>query len=163
MPGIDVELLDHRDREVAERIHVIQVAAYEQEAHLLGAVNFPPLRRKIEDIERSADCFLGARLDSMVVGAIAIAGLEPAGELQISSLVVLPQFHRRGVGRALLGAVISRFGDQSLTVSTGTLNQPALKLYAKFGFFEFRQCPSGEEAILMVELCRPNGSSNQAK
>jgi ribosomal protein S18 acetylase RimI-like enzyme len=163
MQGIHVELLNHRDREVAKRIHVIQKAAYEHEARMLGATNFPPLRRTVEDIERSADRFLGARLESIWVGAIAIAEFEVGGELQIASLVVLPEFHRRGIGRALLLAITTSFGDHTLTVSTGALNQPALELYAGFGFVEIRRYLSDDNAILLVELRRPNGSSDKVK
>jgi ribosomal protein S18 acetylase RimI-like enzyme len=163
MQGIHVELLNHRDREVAQRIHVIQMVAYEHEAHMLGVTNFPPLRRTVEDIERSADRFFGARLESIWAGAIAIAEVELGGELEISSLVVLPEFHRRGIGRALLVAITSSFGDHTLTVSTGALNQPALELYAGFGFVEIRRYLSEDGAIALVKLRRPNGSSDKVK
>jgi GNAT superfamily N-acetyltransferase len=155
MHGIDIEVLDHRVRRTAESIHAIQMVAYQQEASLLGVTDFPPLRRTVNEIENSAERFFGARHELVLAGVIAIAGGESASEWNISSLVVLPQFQRRGVGRALLGAVISRFLDRIFTVSTGAINQPALELYAKMGFVESRQYLSGCGMISMVGLHRP--------
>ncbi len=154
MRPIVVEPINHRDRTVAERIHAIQIAAYSQEAKLLGAVSFPPLQRSIADIEGTNERFFGAYLDGTLVGVVALEGDPSSAAMVISSLVVLPAFQRLGVGRSLLSTVVNEFPSQVLTVSTGLQNAPALALYAEFGFVELRRHLVGAEEMPVVEFCR---------
>jgi ribosomal protein S18 acetylase RimI-like enzyme len=149
-----IAALDHRDRATAERIHAIQVAAYSQEADLLGAASFPPLEKTVEDVERSDDRFLGAYLGEKLVGVVALEGDPASGSLLISSLVVLPAFQRKGVARSLLAAVGETFPAHTLTVSTGEKNGPALALYAGLGFREVQRKVVGHEHIAVIELRR---------
>jgi ribosomal protein S18 acetylase RimI-like enzyme len=157
MPPIVVESLDHRERAVAERIHAIQIAAYSQEAKLLGVPSFPPLRRTLADIEGSDQRFFGAYLGATLVGVIALGGDPSGAAWDISSLVVLPECQRSGIARSLLASVVNQFPSRVLTVSTGVLNAPALALYAQFGFLESGRHLAGSEAIPVVDLCRPGG------
>jgi ribosomal protein S18 acetylase RimI-like enzyme len=155
MPSLqppDVRRLDHRDLAVAERIHAIQMAAYAQEAVLLGVVSFPPLERQVMDVQRTEGHFLGAFLDGQLAGSLSIEPGRPEHELTISSLTVDPDFQRRGLGRVLVAAVFREFAFRGLTVSTGSRNLPALTLYAQFGFVEFSRRLVGEEQLEVVEL-----------
>ena len=45
-----------------------------------------------------------------------------------ASLVVAPQLQRRGIGRALMAAVLDAHESKGLTVQTGAKNAPALAL-----------------------------------
>ena len=45
---------------MAARIHAVQIAAYQQEAALLGVSDFPPLARTVEDIMGSRELFFRA-------------------------------------------------------------------------------------------------------
>jgi ribosomal protein S18 acetylase RimI-like enzyme len=153
-PGVkqSIRLLDHHDLSVAERIHAIQMAAYVQEAALLGTVSFPPLQRQVVDVQRAEGHFLGAFLDGQLGGTLSVELGSVKHEITISSLTVDPAFQRRGLGRALVAAVIREFAFRSLTVSTGARNLPALGLYAQFGFVEFGRRRVGEEQLEVVEL-----------
>ena len=153
----DVRRLDHHHLAVAERIHAIQMAAYAQEAALLEAVSFPPLQRQVVDVQRAEGDFLGAFLDGQLAGSLSVEPGSVEHELTISSLTVAPEFQRRGLGRALVAAVLREFTFRRLTVSTGARNLPALALYAEFGFVEFSRRLVGEEQLEVVEL-RLNGS-----
>lgn len=155
MQAIVVKAIDQRDRALAERIHVIQMAAYSQEAKLLGAISFPPLQRTIADIERSGGRFLGAYLDGTLVGVIALESDSSSAGMDISSLVVLPAFQRRGVARALLSSVVGDFSSRALTVSTALQNAPALALYAQFGFVEVGRRLVGSEELPVAQFRRP--------
>jgi ribosomal protein S18 acetylase RimI-like enzyme len=118
---------------MAEMVHALQIAAYRVEAGLLRVDSFPPLERTAQDLLRSGEHFVGARLQGRLVGVVAwISG---AG-IEISSLVVDPAFHRQEVARALLGEVIHVAGQWPVRVSTAKLNGPALRLYRKAGFAE---------------------------
>jgi ribosomal protein S18 acetylase RimI-like enzyme len=155
MPSLhppDIRLLDHHDLAVAMRIHAIQMAAYAQEAALLGAVSFPPLERQVVDVQRTEGRFLGVFLDGQLAGSLSVEPGSVEHELTISSLTIDPEFQRRGLGRALLAAVIREFAFCGLIVSTGARNLPALALYAQFGFVEFSRRLVGEEQLEVVAL-----------
>ena len=146
--------VNHRSSDTAQRIHRVQMLAYAQEAQLLGAIDFPPLRRTIEDIRTCQEDFIVAMVDDELVGAISV---EPDSEgmgTNIASLVVVPAFQRRGVARALLAEVLRRYGAGTLTVQTGARNEPALSLYAQSGFVEVRRWFVGPEQLELVKLHR---------
>jgi len=147
-----IEALDHRDRAVAGRIHAIQLAAYTQEARLLGVADFPPLRQTLEHILGSEETFLGAFVDGALAGVAAVEQTHEAQAGCISSLVVIPALQRRGVASALLLEVLRRFGSQALVVSTAARNHPALALYGRFGFAESDRRFAG--SLELVQLRR---------
>jgi ribosomal protein S18 acetylase RimI-like enzyme len=154
MPTFDVQLLNHREPAVAEAIHVIQMAAYAQEASLLGAKEFPPLDRIVRDIQSSSEQFFGALTGSLIVGALGLESLSDADGVNISSLVVLPSWQRQGIGRLLLSAVLAELEGREIHVSTGAKNGPALALYAAFSFVERSRRFLGPERLEVVHLFR---------
>jgi GNAT superfamily N-acetyltransferase len=151
---VRIELLDHSLVSVAERIHAVQIAAYSQEAVLIGAVDFPPISRTPEDVRSSSEQFFGAYIGSELVGT---AGIESGGEARIgiASFVVAPEWHRRGVGRALLHHIMEFHGHHELQVQTAARNLPALALYRQGGFVEALRSFVGAEPLELVALRRP--------
>jgi len=154
MPGIRIAPVDHTVASVAREIHTLQLSAYAQEARLLGAVSFPPLRRTVDDIVRSAETFIAAYCDESLAGVVSVGLDQGRAGNNISSLVVAPEFQRRGIGRRLLARVIRDYGSAPLTVQTGAENLPALTLYASSGFAETGRWRSGEDQLELVELHR---------
>jgi ribosomal protein S18 acetylase RimI-like enzyme len=150
----NVQSLNHRERAVAEGIHTVQMAAYAQEARLLGAKHFPPLERTVEDIQASDEAFFGVLEDRQIIGALSVWPDEEPGAMNISSLVVAPHRQHQGIGRLLLTAALEQWRHAVLTVSTAAKNVPALSLYAKFGFKEYRRKSLGAEAGELVKLRR---------
>ena len=55
--------LDQSLEAVARAIHAVQIAPYTQEAALLGAREFPPLYRTVQDIARSGETYCGVYED----------------------------------------------------------------------------------------------------
>lgn len=155
MVSVEILPVDVSELENARAVHAIQMAAYSQEAELLGVRAFPPLNRTVQDIQVSTEKFLGAWASSSLVGAL---GYEPAPNgagILISSLVVSPDWQRRSVGRSLVAAVLSRFAGSLFSISTGAKNNPALGLYNQFGFVEQSRNFIGPERLELVALCRP--------
>jgi ribosomal protein S18 acetylase RimI-like enzyme len=150
-----IELVDHGAFVLAQQLHAVQMSAYAQEARLLGAVYFPPLERTVEDLRTSAEEFLAAFVGDEIVGAIGIRPDEEGMGINIASLVVAPQFQRRGIGRGLMAAVLAAHGGGELTVQTGAKNVPALALYAQVGFVELRRWLVGREPLELIKLRRP--------
>ena len=149
-----IELLDHGDPTFAKAIHRVQMAAYAQEARLLGAKPFPPLQRTPASIRSSQEHFWGAFLGKVLVGSLGLeAGAQP-NEINISSLVVTPECQRRGIARRLLARALEDCEGRAVTVSTAASNTGALRLYAAFGFVEQARQSVGPEEIELVNLRR---------
>jgi len=148
-----IKLLDHGNPEVALAILAVQMAAYTQEAALLGARDFPPLRQTLADVRASTDSFYGLYVDAALAGVVAVGAGERGG-MAINALTVHPDHQRRGIGARLLGDVIARHGDGGLTVQTAVRNTPALGLYRQTGFAQKRRWTVGADALELVELWR---------
>lgn len=78
--------------------------------------------------------WLAALDGATLVGALGFTGDPDAGDVEadIDRLIVDPAHHRRGIGAALVRAVLGR--SSTVTVSTGRGNEPARALYAGLGF-----------------------------
>ncbi len=157
--GVRIAAIDHRLASNAGRIHAVHLAAYAQEAALLGAASFPPLERTVRDVQAAQERFVAAFDGLRLVGAVSVGPDEETGAMNIASLAVAPAAQRRGIATLLMAAVVKRHGDQPMTVETGAGNAPALALYAAFGFVECRRWFVGREPLEMVRLRRPGPAS----
>ena len=129
------------DRELAGALLEVQYAAYAVEAGLIGDERIPPLHENLEDLQNAPLQWLAAFADGALVGAVAWS--EDRCEVDIDRLLVAPSAHRRGVGSALVRAVLLRAGGRRTTVSTGRDNTPARNLYERLGFSS-----AGEEEVI---------------
>ena len=159
---ISLSSIDHRIPVVAQQIHAIRMSAYTQEAKLLGVSRFPPLERRVDDILASTEEFIGAFDNKTLSGVLSMCADEEGKGVNISSLVVHPHHQRRGLGQALVRAATDRHHALELTVQTAAANVPALALYARFGFKEYRRWSSGNEPLKLVKLSRSSASAQSA-
>ncbi|MEQ9405789.1 MAG: N-acetyltransferase [Cyclobacteriaceae bacterium] len=127
----------HSNIEIATQIyHVFQVS-YQVEADLVGTNNFPPLKRSVQDIIRSDTDFYGY-LSEGVLSAVVELELKES-HLHICSLVVHPDYFRRGIGRQLVYFALDSMNPETATVETASVNEPAISLYKRAGFSEERK------------------------
>ena len=124
-----IERLDLGDDATARRVHEIQLAAYAIEAALVGFDSIPPLHETLDELRRQPLAWLGVVEDGVIAGAIAFT--DDGGTCDIDRLVVDPAWHRRGIGRRLVQAVLHH---PHVIVSTGADNAPAVTLYVSLGF-----------------------------
>ncbi len=90
-------------------------------------------RRWRERMNRSDEALLVAAAGDTVVGSAGVRGRGPS-EL---GMWVLQEWRRKGVGTALVAAGIEwarSAGSHKLTLQVWPHNEPAIKLYEKFGF-----------------------------
>jgi ribosomal protein S18 acetylase RimI-like enzyme len=152
--AVEIVVVDHTRDSVAQAIHAVQHAAYAQEAELLGAVDFPPLARTVEDVRSSAETFFAAWVGGRLVGSVSVEPDPEVDAVCVASLTVAPEFQRRGIAMALMIEVLKRYGEGPITVETGAANTPVLRLYDRLGFVEIRRWVVGPENLELVKLCR---------
>lgn len=103
-PAVEIQALHLTDPVIACAVHAIQMAAYAQEAALLGVSRFPPLEQTLQDLQQSPARFLGAWIAGALIGALGVERTPDTPGVLIASLVVSPEWQRQGVGQTLLGS-----------------------------------------------------------
>jgi ribosomal-protein-alanine N-acetyltransferase len=76
--------------------------------------------------------YLSARDDDLLIGYAGLARVGPQAE--VHTLAVDPTHHRRGIGRALLRAVLDRARGATVFLEVRTDNESAINLYRSEGF-----------------------------
>ncbi|MEV0679247.1 GNAT family N-acetyltransferase [Actinosynnema sp. NPDC050436] len=150
MSGNAVVELDLSDDDVARAVHRVGLRAYAVEAALLGSTAIPALSETWQEMRARPLRWLGTHVAGVPVAFAAWSRVD--GVLDIARLCVDPAHFRRGLGRALVSAVLA--GGGPATVSTGAANAPAIALYEGAGF---RRVGTVEVApgLLLAEFARP--------
>jgi len=132
-----IKRLQNSELEISHQIHSVFQLSYAVEAKLLDTTDFPPLKRPLESYQKSDNMFFGYHENTELAGIIEIEFNNKCTD--INSLVVNPKFFRRGIARKLIEFVFNSFDSNLFVVETGLANDPATKLYKKFGFIEVKQ------------------------
>ncbi|MDX3658577.1 GNAT family N-acetyltransferase [Streptomyces sp. ID05-26A] len=140
-------ILDLSDDAVLRELWTVQRLAYAVEAELIGFDGIPPLHESQAELRACGETFLGIHDEEGLAGAVSYR--LDGSTVDIHRLVVHPRAHRRGIATKLLDAL----PDGPQVVSTGTKNEPALKLYRGRGFVETgtREVAPG---VTLTELAR---------
>jgi ribosomal protein S18 acetylase RimI-like enzyme len=141
-------ILDLSDDAVLRELWTVQRLAYAVEAELIGFDGIPPLHESLDELRACGETFLGTYDEKGLTGAVSYR--LDGSTVDIHRLVVHPRAHRRGIATRLLDAL----PDGPQVVSTGTGNEPALRLYRGRGFVETgtREVAPG---VTLTELARP--------
>ncbi|GAA3631578.1 GNAT family N-acetyltransferase [Lentzea roselyniae] len=145
-----IKRIDLSDDAVLDEVFTVQRLGYAVEAEIIGFDRIPGLLESRDDLRATQHEFLGYYDEEGLAGAIAFVRRE--SELDICRMFVHPRAHRRGIASQLIDAA----GPAERTiVSTGTKNEPALRLYRKHGFVEIgtREVAPG---VSITELVREN-------
>ena len=129
--------INNKETKTAEEIRSIFQVSYAVEAEILKAVNFPPLKRSLENYLQSNTAFYGYLENGKLTAVIEID--VDNNFVLIRSLVVHPYFFRQGIASKLLTFVFTTYKSNLFVVETGLENGPAKKLYKKFDFIEVHQ------------------------
>ena len=129
--------LDNSNEEVANQIFIVFQKSYKIEAQLIGTLDFPPLLRSSENIKNSKTQFYGFIENQCLAGVIEVVLKDK--HLEIDSLTVDPNFFRKGVANKLISYVLGFLNFSEAFVETAAVNLPAINLYKKHGFIEFKR------------------------
>lgn len=132
-----IEKLDNKNELVSEEIRAIFQESYKIEAELLNAIDFPPLKRELENYRNCTTDFFGYLKEDKLAGVIEIN--HNSEYTHIQSLVVNPLNFRQGIASALMNFALSNYNSNLFIVETGVKNEPASNLYRRFGFIETKQ------------------------
>jgi ribosomal protein S18 acetylase RimI-like enzyme len=132
-----IKKLANEDLNVARQIREVFQKSYAVEAEILGAKDFPPLKRPLEGYLNAMTLLYGYYVEDRLAAVTEIN--ETDKWVHIQSLVVHPDYFRRGIGRRLVEFVFQEFKSDLYMVETGAKNEPACALYRTMGFQEVRQ------------------------
>lgn len=151
-----IKKLDNSNEEISNQIFTIFQSSYKIEAQLIGTLEFPPLLRSAKDIENSKTLFYGFSENECLAAIIEIV-IEDK-RLEIYSLTVHPEYFRKGIANKLIAYVLERIDFSEAVVETAVVNIPAINLYKKHGFVEFKRwTPShGIQKLAMSVEYTPN-------
>lgn len=130
--------LINSDINISKKIRFVFQASYKVEAKLLNAIDFPPLKRPLEDYLKSNSKFFGYWKNENLAGVVEIRHSDKS-YTHIRSLVVDPRFFRQGIASELIEFVLNRFDTNLFVVETGLGNVPATQLYHKYGFTKVKE------------------------
>lgn len=145
--------LDHSYEDVATQIFTVFQSSYKIEAQLIGTLDFPPLSRSEENIENSKTQFYGFIENHSLAGVIEVSLKDK--HLEIDSLTVDPNYFRKGIASKLISHVLEALDFSEAIVETAVVNLPAINLYKRHGFVEFKRwTPShGIEKLALSVSC----------
>jgi len=132
-----INKLDNKNNDTANIIFAVFQKSYAIEAKLIGALKFPPLARNTEDIKKSETTFYGYSENECLAAVIEVDIDNEC--LDICSLTVDPSYFKKGIASKLINYALA-MGDLShARVETAVANTPAINLYKKHGFVEFKR------------------------
>jgi GNAT superfamily N-acetyltransferase len=139
--------MDVTDREVAEILLKLQIPAYMVEAQLINFYDIPPLKDTVETLQTCGEHFFGYFKENELCGAISY--LVKGKTLDIHRLIVNPNHFRKGIAKKLF-LFIEEYveGFDTIIVSTGSKNKPAVEFYLKRGFTVERVVQVNEQLSL---------------
>ena len=128
--------LENSNDTIANKIHAVFQRSYKVEAQLINVIDFPPLSRSTKNIANSKTEFYGFIDNNSLAAIIEIEIVEK--QLDIHSLTVDPKYFRKGIADKLINYVLNKFDINIAIVETAVVNKPAINLYEKHGFLEYR-------------------------
>lgn len=132
-----IKTLNHTDHHIAYEIQQVFQVSYAVEAQLLNVDNFPPLQRKLNEFTNCNNIFYGYYVNETLAAVTEIKHNNTTTHIQ--SLVVRPDFFRKGIAQKLIDFTLKTHNSPLITVETGADNLPASQLYVKMGFKETRK------------------------
>ena len=127
-----IQKINHTINSNANRIRSVFQVSYAVEAELLGAKDFPPLKRPLEAFINAKTEFYGYFAGEQLAAVMEVYC--ESDSTHIHSLVVDPKYFRKGIASKLIQFLFENFDSLHFTVETGAANEPAISLYERHGF-----------------------------
>lgn len=134
----------------AGKILSIQKLAYRSEAELYGDFNIEPLKQTVTDVEKAFGDYLILKYieDGELVGSVR--AFQKDGTCHIGKLMVHPDFQIKGIGKALMKEIESRFNTERFELFTGSKSEKNIRFYEKLGYAGFKTEKLEREETLFI-------------
>ncbi|MGM9925372.1 MAG: GNAT family N-acetyltransferase [Bacillus sp. (in: firmicutes)] len=144
-----IKKIDITNPKFAKAVLKIQIPSYEVEAELLDFYELPPLKDTVKSLQQSGETFFGYYIDEELSGVISIK-IED-GVMDIHRLFVHPKHFRKGIAKKLLDFIQTNGKEfETIIVSTGSKNVPAINFYQKNGFAKTEEIRVAEGLSLTI-------------
>lgn len=138
-----IKKIDITKPSLAKEVLKIQIPSYMVEAELIGFDEIPPLKDTVETLQRCEEIFYGFYINEQLSGVISIK--VENGVMDIHRLFVHPKYFRKGIAKMLLDFVqTNETGFETIIVTTGSNNVPAINFYKKNGFSKEKEIKVAE-------------------
>jgi len=128
-----IKQIDITNPKFAKDVLKVQIPSYIVEAELIDFYEIPPLKDTIDSLQQSGETFYGYYISEELSGAISIK-IENS-VMDIHRLFVHPNHFRKGIAKKLLDFIQTNGKEfETIIVSTGSKNAPAINFYQKNGF-----------------------------
>ncbi|MDR4947894.1 GNAT family N-acetyltransferase [Neobacillus cucumis] len=142
-----IKKIDITNPKFAKEVLDVQIPSYKVEADLIGFDEIPPLKDTVDTLQQCGENFYGCYINEELSGVISIK-IEN-GVMDIHRLFVHPKHFRRGIGKMLLDFIQTHEnGFETIIVSTGSKNEPAINFYQKNGFSKTKERKVTEGLLL---------------
>ena len=142
-----IKTIDITNRKFAEEVLNIQIPSYKVEAEIIDFYEIPPLKDTVETLQQCRETFFGYYISEELCGAISIKVENDV--MDIHRLIVHPKYFRKGIAKMLLDFIESHLEDiETIIVSTGSKNTPAVNFYEKNGFSKIGETRVNERLSL---------------
>lgn len=138
-----IRKIDITDPIFAKEVLNIQIPSYKVEAKLIGFDEIPPLKDTVDSLQKCGENFYGYYINDKLSGVISIK-IEN-GVMDVHRLFVHPKHFRKGIAKMLLDFVeTNETGFETIIVTTGSHNVPAINFYQKNGFSKTKEIKVAE-------------------
>ncbi len=128
-----IKKIDITDSVLALDVLKVQIPSYMEEAKMINFFEIPPLKDTVDTLRQCEETFFGYYVDGELCGAISLKAERAV--MDIHRLIVHPNHFRKGIAKKLLNFIENNIaGIDSIIVSTGSKNEPAINFYEKNGF-----------------------------
>jgi len=134
----------------AAEILAIQKLAFHGQGVLYNDFTLPPLIQTLQELiqDFKMQAFLKAVHEGKIVGSVR--GRMDGDRCHISRLTVHPDYQNKGIGKMLMRAIESNFGDaRRYELFTGDKSEKNLALYRKLGYSRYETKPQGNNVMLI--------------
>ncbi|KHF37893.1 GNAT family N-acetyltransferase [Halalkalibacter okhensis] len=143
-----IKIIDISNRKHAEDVLNVQLPSYKVEAEIIGSYEIPPLKDTVYTMQHCEETFIGYYENEQLCGAISIKVVDE--EVDIHRLIVHPNHFRKGIAQMLLNFIESTFKVETIKVSTGSKNAPAISFYKKNGFINIKEIMVKEQLSITL-------------
>jgi GNAT superfamily N-acetyltransferase len=133
----------------ASQILEIQKAAFRYEAEIYGRDDLPPVRQTLESMiyDFGKYDFFKASYKEEIIGSVRAQ--VNGNTCYIGRLIVLPKYHKRGIGSKLMDSLEQKYAGYRFELFTGKKSIDNIRFYSKRGYSIYDEFSEADNIVLV--------------